>query len=174
MKSSLGIFGSSSQKSRQQEGVRSCFCKQDQHTEQLAWGHLQVRQRVFLSPASWYWVISCGISSSSRVSLLSRLQASISGDPSSAQPIVGLRSGRASCCSLSCVCKAGARSCVWIRCFPSLCGWQVALQGANLSRQGFYPHPLQCVQKGTEMEIVGGNTFCSFTCINHKRRCHGS
>lgn len=68
MKSSLGIFGSSSQKSRQQEGVRSCFCKQDQHTEQLACGHLQVRQRVFPRPASWYWVFSCGISSSSSLS----------------------------------------------------------------------------------------------------------
>lgn len=40
---------------------------------------------------------------------------------------------------------------------------------------GFLSPPFSmCVQKGTEMEIVGGNTFCSFTCINHKRRCHGS
>lgn len=30
-----------------QEEICSCFCKQDQNTEQHAWGHLQVRQKYF-------------------------------------------------------------------------------------------------------------------------------
>lgn len=124
------------------------------------------KARRFPRPAPRCWVFPAGFS---------LLSAAVTGHQHS--PVLGIWSwAEPAGWLLREVCKAGVRRCVKIRCLSSLCGWQVMLQVANLSRQHCYPHPCQCIQKGTDVKDGWGKCILLLYCIvfNHKQQCHDS